>query len=332
MVEWTREPQRPKIAGAGRSENVKLKAMTSCDLALAGCRSSAEARANELYPDPDAAPLQEALRSLGVTSELVAWDDPDVGWGSYSQVVISSTWDGVDHPGPYLAWARRVAAVSHLVNPLPVIEWDFDKVHHKELAAAGVPIVPTIWVDPASRWAPPTEADFVVKPSVSAGGRDTAHYRAGDPRALEHVRRLQALGRTVMVQDYVSRVDDEGETDLVFFDRVFSHAVAKRFVLKRGEGVIDRPWERMSWAGLVRPSPAQLAVAAQTLAFVVDQLGYQLPYARIDLVAGPEGDPLVLEVELIDPYLSLDIEPLAAERFAGALVRPAAGVLGRPSQ
>jgi hypothetical protein len=80
------------------------------------------------------------------------------------------------------------------------------------------------------------------------------------------------------------------------------------------------------------PSPAQLAVAAQTLAFVVDQLGYQLPYARIDLVAGPEGDPLVLEVELIDPYLSLDIAPLAAERFAEALVRPAAGVLGRPSQ
>ena len=232
-------------------------------------------------------------------------------------------------PGNISAWARRVAAVSNLVNPLPVIEWDFDKVHHKELAAAGVPIVPTTWVDPASRWAPPAEADFVVKPSVSAGGRDTAHYGAGDPRALDHVRRLQALGHTVMVQDYVSRVDDEGETDLVFFDGVFSHAVVKRLVLKRGEGVIDRPWERMSWAGLVMPSPAQLAVAAQTVAFVVDQLGYQLPYGRIDLVTGPEGNPLVLEVELIDPYLSLDIEPLAAGRFAEALVTLSNGAARR---
>jgi hypothetical protein len=302
--------------------------MTSCHLAMACCRSSREARATDLYPDPDAAPLQEALWALGVTSELVAWDDPGVDWASYAHVVVSSTWDGVDRPGEYLAWARRVAALSNLVNPLPVIEWDFDKVHHKDLAAAGVPIVPTTWFEPASMWVPPMETDFVVKPSVSAGGRDTARYSGGDPGALDHVRRLQALGHTVMVQDYISRVDDEGETDLVFFGGVFSHAVVKRLVLKRGEGVIDRPWERMSWAGLVTPSPAQLAVAAQTMAFVVDQLGCQLPYGRIDLVTGPEDGPLVLEVELIDPYLSLDMEPLAAGRFAEALVRKAVSPAG----
>lgn len=299
--------------------------MASYDVAVACCRSSGDAGPTDLYPDPDAAPLQEALRSLGVTSELVAWDDSGVGWSSYSYVVISSTWDGVDRPREYLAWARRVASASNLVNPLPVIEWDFDKVHHKELAAAAVPIVPTTWVDPASKWAPATETDFVVKPSVSAGGRDTARYGAGDPSALDHVRRLQALGHTVMVQDYISRVDDEGETDLVFFDGVFSHAVVKRLVLERGEGVIDRPWERMSWAGLITPSPAQLAVATQTMAFVVDRLGCQLPYGRIDLVAGAEGNPLVLEVELIDPYLSLDMEPLAAGRFAEALVTVSKG-------
>jgi glutathione synthase/RimK-type ligase-like ATP-grasp enzyme len=258
---------------------------------------------------------------LGTTSEMVAWDDPAVDWASYSCVVVSSTWDSVERAAEYLSWAREVTAVSKLVNSLPVIEWGFDKVHHKELAGAGIPIVPTTWVDQTSTWAPPAVPDFVIKPSVSAGARETARYPGGDPAALDHVRRLQTLGRTVMVQEYISGVEEEGETDLVFFDGVFSHAVLKRVGLRRGEGVVERPWERMSWAGLVTPSPAQLQVAKRTLTFVQERLECQLPYARVDLVAGAENEPLVLEAELIDPYLSLDMEPLAGKRFADALFR-----------
>jgi hypothetical protein len=296
--------------------------MTNWAVALAGCRLFGEAFATDLYPDPDAAPLQEALRALGARSELVAWDDPGVDWGSLSHVVISSTWDSVDRPAEYLAWAREVAAVSTLLNPLPAIEWGIDKVHLKELTAAGVPVVPTTWVHQGSRWAPPCGSDFVVKPSVSAGGRGTARYRGGDPVAVDHVRKLLALGQTVMVQEYISRVDEEGETDLIFFAGVFSHAVRKSLVLRRDEGVIDRPWERMSWGGLVTPSPAQLQVARQTLTFVAGHLGSQLPYGRIDLVTGADGGPLLLEVELVDPYLSLDMEPGGAKKFAEALLRP----------
>jgi hypothetical protein len=290
-------------------------------VALVGCRWSGHGPATDLYPDPDAGPLQEALWSLGARSELMAWDDPAVDWSSYSHVVISSTWDSVERAGEYLAWARDVAAVSNLLNPLPVIEWDFDKVHHKELESAGVPVVPTMWAHPGSTWAPPADADFVVKPSISAGGRKTARYRAGDPEALGHVIELQALGQTVMVQRYFSRIEDEGETDLVFFGGVFSHAVRKQMALAQGEGVVDRPWERMSWAGLVSPTPAQKEVAKRTLAFVAGRLGCQLPYGRVDLIPGPESDPLVLEVELIDPYLSLDLEPGAASRLATALLQ-----------
>jgi hypothetical protein len=252
---------------------------------------------------------------------VVAWDDEGVDWASFSHVVISSTWDSVERADDYLAWTRQVAEVSKLLNPLEAIEWGFDKVHHQELAAAGIPIVPTTWVGPLSTWTPPPYGnDFVVKPSVSAGARDTACYRDGDPAAVEHVQRLQANGQTVMVQEYISGIEDEGETDLVFLGGIFSHAVRKRMPLVIGEGVVDRPWERMSWAGLVTPTPAQLRVAERTLTFAKDRLSCALPYARVDLVTGPQDDPLVLEVELIDPYLSLDTEPLAAERLAGALL------------
>jgi hypothetical protein len=301
---------------------VKLDAVEKWYVALAGCRWSGQGKAVDLYPDPDAGPLQQALGQLGARSELVAWDDPGVDWGSYTHVLISSTWDSIERAEEYLGWARKVADVTVLLNPLPVIEWGFDKIHHQELAAAGVPVVPTTWVSPESRWTPPAQIDFVVKPSVSAGARQTACYRSGDHSATGHVLNLQSLGHTVMVQPYISRIEDEGEIDIVFFGGVFSHAVLKKMALVPGEGVVDRPWERMSWAGVMTPTPAQLEASMRALTFVADRLGGQLPYARIDLVPGPHGEPLVLEVELIDPYLSLDLEPGAAKGFAEALLRP----------
>ncbi len=294
-------------------------------VAIACCRRSGDARPDDLYPDPDAAPLRSALASMGVSSALVAWDDPGADWASFSRVLVSSTWDSVDRPAEYLAWARRVDAATTLVNPAVVIDWGLDKVHQRQLAEARVPVVPTTWVGPGSEWPSPPEGDFVVKPSVSAGGRSTAIYAGADPRAVAHVRGLQALGQTVMVQDYLLGVESQGETDLIFFDGAFSHAVAKKAFLHRGEGVIERPWERMSWAGLTTPRPAQVDVAKRALGFISDRLGCRLTYARFDLVDGHDGEPLVLEVELVDPYLSLEREPRAAGRLALALMTSAGG-------
>ena len=287
---------------------------------MACCRRSTEAGPTDLYPDPDAGPLQAALSELGARSTLVAWDDPAVEWGSFSDIVVSSTWDSVDRPVEYLAWAHRVTSESVLVNPAHLIEWCLDKVHQRGLAAAGVPMVPTTWVTPEDNLAALPATELVVKPSVSAGGRSTARYASGDPAAVGHVRALQQLGQTVMVQEYLSRIDDEGELDLIFFNGSFSHAVAKKPALRTGEGVVDRPWERMAWAGLVAPSTDHLAVAELTIRVVARQVGCVPVYGRVDLVSGRAGEPLVLEVELIDPYLSFDMEPSAAGRLAKALL------------
>lgn len=250
----------------------------------------------------------------------MAWDDPSVEWGAFSHVVVSSTWDSVDRPAEYLGWASRVAELSDLVNPAPVVYWGLDKVHQKELATAGVPIIPTTWVTPGDEWAAVPATEFVVKPSVSAGGRSTARYAPGDAAAGDHVRALQARGQTVMVQDYQAGVDQEGELDVVFVAGTFTHAVVKRPLLHRGDGVVERPWERLQWAGIASPGPDQRAVAELTVKAVAGLLGRVPLYARVDLVRGAAGRPLVLEVELIDPYLSLDLFPPAAIKLASAVL------------
>jgi hypothetical protein len=291
-------------------------------VAVACCRRLDDSDPTDLYPDLDAGPLRAALADLGVDSTLVSWDDPGVDWGSFSQIVISSTWDSVDRPIEYLAWAGRVADASVLVNSLPVIQWNLDKIHQRQLEAAGVPIIPTTWVGVEEVWSPPGlgEGDFVVKPSISAGGRNTARYAGGDPAAVDHVQALQRAGQIVMVQDHLAAIDEEGEVDLIFFDGRFSHAVLKKPVLRVGEGVVDQPWERMAWTGLVTPTQQQVAVAMLTMSVVSDRFVGPPAYGRVDLISGPSGAPLVLEVELIDPYLSLDMEPAAATTLAKAVL------------
>jgi hypothetical protein len=160
----------------------------------------------------------------------------------------------------------------------------------------------------------------VVKPSVSAGGRDTVRYAADDHAAVDHVRTLQSRGQNVMVQPYLEAIDTGGEVDMVFFMGVHSHAVKKRPALRIGVGPIERPWERMEWEGVVTPTEMEINLAGAALAVARDRFGSYPVYGRVDVINGPTGIPTVLEMELIDPYLSLDTVPEAAARMAKAIL------------
>ena len=68
------------------------------------------------------------------------------------------------------------------------------------------------------------------------------------------------------------------------------------------------------------PSEAERSVADQALAALPAPPG-SLLYARVDLVPGGEGEPVVLEVELAEPSLFLDHAPGSADRLATAIAR-----------
>lgn len=253
--------------------------------------------------DEDFPRLIEELASLGVATETAVWDDPGVDWSRYDLVLPRATWDYAERRTEFLDWAR---AVPRILNPPPILGWNTDKRRYlTDLAAAGVPVVPTVFVDPSASLEPPG-GPFVVKPAVSAGGRRSARFGPGEIGAAhELVARIHAEGGTAMVQPYLG---DAVEIGLVYVDGRYSHAVRRRVPLPEAD-------ERD-----VLYLDEQLAPAAeaQTDRAVADAAlacaGTGLLYGRVDLMAG-----VVLELEIAEPSLYLGFGEGAARRFAEAI-------------
>ncbi len=202
---------------------------TELRVALATCAELPEG-------DPDDAALVAALGAGGFDVSWRVWDDPGVDWGAFDAVVVRSTWDYQERRDEFLGWASRVPS---LCNPAEIVGWNTDKRYLAELGSSGIPVVETTFVDPGEE-APelPEDGELVVKPSVSAGSRDTARFAMREPAerlaALALLRSIHASGRTAMLQPYLTGVDAEGETALVYFDGAFSHSIRKGPLLSPG--------------------------------------------------------------------------------------------------
>jgi glutathione synthase/RimK-type ligase-like ATP-grasp enzyme len=265
--------------------------------------------------DPDSPVLLDALRARGVAAELVVWDDPSVDWDRFALCVVRSTWDYTRRRAQFLRWAR---GVSRLANPYPVIEYSTDKHYLADVEARGYRVVPSVFCDVGSEPVFPA-GNFVVKPCVGAGSRDTDRYRDTEhERARAHVRELHGEGRDALIQPYVHSVDESGERALVFIDGSFSHAMTKGAMLN--VSALDRNFlYRTEQLAPASAEPEALDFA-QGLLY---GLGYgDLLYARVDLVRLDEGWAL-MELELAEPSLFLGFEPRAAVALARAIERRA---------
>ncbi|MBM2615390.1 hypothetical protein JIG36_07410 [Actinoplanes sp. LDG1-06] len=276
----------------------------------------------DLFPDlwEDDHPLRDDLRARGIEVDAVRWDDPAADWPSYDLAVIRTPWDYVPRHTEFMAWARRV---PRLLNPADILEWNTDKRYLGELARAGLPVTPTGFVAPGATWTPPAEGEWVVKPTVSAGSQDTGRYQLPAQTALAeaHVARLTGAGRTAMIQPYLPAVAELGETALIFLpdetgDLSYSHAIRKGPMLRGpGEGARDPGDEQIDPR---TPTDAERRVADQVLTAVPGGTK-RLLYARVDLIPGPDGEPLLVELELAEPSLFLSSSPAATTRLADAI-------------
>jgi hypothetical protein len=269
--------------------------------------------------DRDDRQLLEPLRALGIEATPAVWDDPMVDWAAFDLVVIRNPWDYTSRRDEFVRWAR---SVPRLANPGDVVEWNTDKQYLAELAAGGVPIVPTTWLSPGEVANLPGGGRHVVKPSVGAGSVGAAAFSMDDARdaarAAKHTARLLEAGLTVMVQPYLERIEQRGETGVIFVGGKFSHGIAKGAMLVGDRGTEAEGLYKQETITARQPTDAEMEVARLALDSVPGG-PHRLLYARIDLVPAVDGAPLLMELELAEPSLFMHTAPGSVDRFADAI-------------
>ncbi len=258
-----------------------------------------------------------------VGAEFRIWDDESVDWSAYDRVVIRSVWDYSHRVDQFVEWCRSVGT-QRLRNTPELVAFNVDK---RYLAVLQAPVAPTTFLEPGHDLSA-FDSEIVVKPNVSAGARDTGRFlpEAAD-QAAALVAVIHASGRTALVQPYLAGVDELGETSVLFFGGMRSHVLRKRPVL-RSAGIAPladtahAPAAVMFDADLVSAStatPAEFALADVVHEQITERFGTPL-YARIDMIPGPEGEPVLLELEAIEPNLYMDLVPGSVERLATAIL------------
>jgi hypothetical protein len=265
----------------------------------------------------------EPLADLGCRVTPAVWDESSVDWDRFDLTVIRSTWDYTDRREQFVEWAR---SVPRLVNPAEIVAWNTDKRYLDDLATAGVPVVATTWITHAQAFDLPVAGEYVIKPSVGAGSMDAERYDLGKPEAqaaaTAHIERLLASAKTVMLQPFADAIEEAGETGVILLAGQLSHAIGKGVML--GPTTADEVDELYKEERIEarEPSPAELELARSAVrAIPVDRSG--LLYARVDMVPGPDGRPMLMELELTEPSLFMVTTPGSERGFAEVIAERA---------
>lgn len=259
----------------------------------------------------------EELRLLGFDVVPVVWDDPAADVHDLAAVVTRSCWDYHLRPDRFRSWLDALdRSGTPVLNSSRLVHWNMDKRYLRALAAQGVAVPRTVWVEAGDGG--DLEAllhdhgigEAVVKPAISLSAHETWRTSLSAARGHQDAfARLVSTG-SVLVQELVEEVVSRGEISFVFFGGAYSHAVLKR--PKEGDFRVQMDFggSRELWS-----PPDSLVEQARA---VVDLVEEPLVFARVDGI-DVGGQLCLMELELIDPVLFLAFDEQAPRRFAEAI-------------
>lgn len=265
-------------------------AYLACPLTLP---DSPERRPDAFEHDQMVDCLSDAFASRGNEIAAVSWDDTTTDWSDFDAALIGSTWDYQDRLDAFLERLAHIERETRLFNPGALVRWNSRKTYLRDLESKSVRTVPTLWLDVPGETDARTafdaldSDDIVFKRQVGANAEGQFRLKRGDP--------VPAMSHPMMAQPFLPAIRTEGELSFVFVDGGFSHALVKSAA--EGDYRIQS-----SYGGREAPhGPGPSDMAAATA--VIGSLGDQPLYARVDMVRGEDGDLLLMELELIEPFL-----------------------------
>ena len=255
--------------------------------------------------------LGRGFSMMGDTIEDVSWDDETADWAGFDAVIIGTTWDYWDRLDEFLAALSRISGSTRLYNRFDLVRWNIHKTYLKDLEARGAQLIPTLWIDEMTEeraraaFTQLGSDDLVFKRQIGAGAFGQFRLKAGDP--------IPHMPHPMMVQPFLPMIEREGELSFIFVDGELSHALVKKAAA--GDYRIQSLYGGVEAA--IEPSAADLA-AARAILSTLDEPPL---YARVDMLRGEDGGLLLMELELIEPYLYPVQGPQIGERLARAVKR-----------
>lgn len=288
-------------------------AFLACETTLPG---SARRRSDAFEHDLTVAAIEPALAKHGLAMRVIDWEAPIAEFDGIDLALIGSTWNYQDKDVAFLERLDELAKHGVAVcNPPDLVCWNASKTYLRALEEAGARIVPTLWHGTVGR----PELDealyhfgcdrLVVKRQVGAGGEGQQLIAADDLPGGDW-----QFGHPAMIQPFLPSIVEEGELSFIFIDGEFSHALRKRAA--NGEYRIQS-----IYGGTETAHPASPTEVAEAQA-IVDNLPFDDPlYARIDMVRSERGRLLLMEAEMIEPYLYPEQGPEMGDRLARAIAK-----------
>jgi hypothetical protein len=268
-------------------------------------------RTDSFEHDDTLALLRPPFAARGISLIDLAWDDNTADWRAFDAALIGTTWDYWDKQAEFLATLANIETHIPLFNSRAVVGWNIAKTYLRDLEKKGARLIPTLWCDAvnaktaAAAFDTLDSDDLVFKRQVGAGAHGQHRLRRGQP--------VPDMPHAMMIQPFLPMIQAEGEFSFIFIDGEFSHALIKRAA--PGDYRIQSSYGGTNTK--ITPSADDLAAARAVIAAV----SAPLLYGRVDMLRAATGELLLMELEVIEPYLYVHEGPELGERMAAALAR-----------
>ena len=262
--------------------------------------------------------VQDALESENLRTIKKDWNDSSFNWSKTKTALFRSTWDYFDQFSNFQKWLYYVNNQCFLINSFDQIKWNLDKHYLQDLKNWGLPIPESIFVNKNSNTNLKNIAKqknwkhIVVKPTVSGAARHTYNLKNEEIESFQSKWIKLNNGEDFIIQEFQNNVIKKGEIALMIFGGKFSHAILKK--AKKGDFRVQDDFG--GTVQIIKPSKEIIQLAERT----IKKLKPNPIYARVDIIINNDNQPVIMELELIEPELWFRFKEDSAKKL-GVLIK-----------
>ena len=258
--------------------------------------------------------VMDGLEKLNLRTIKKDWNDTNFNWSSTKSAIFRSTWDYFDQFSNFRNWLDIVKDQCYLINPYGQINWNLDKHYLLDLQKLDLPIVESIFVSKKTQLNLETISksknwkDIVIKPTISGAARHTYHLKNDEIKKFQDKWLSLTNNEDFMVQEFQKNILSTGEIAVMLFGGEYSHSVLKK--AKKGDFRVQDDFGGS--VEIINPSLEIIELAEKT----VKSLKTMPLYARVDIIFDNDSNPVISELELIEPELWFRFKEESAYKLA----------------